>query len=362
VKNNIIFIDENIPLLDSALAQCGKIVKFNGRNLTNNDLTANNCNILFVRSTTKVDEHLLKGSNVKFVGTATSGTDHISIVYLRKKLIYFADAKGSNANSVAEYVVYSILKWAEINQTNLKNKTIGIIGFGCVGKLVAKYANYFQMKILVNDPPLFDSGFIFPDFTSYSELNELVSSSDIITIHVPYTGRGIYPTKNLIGELQISKFRNNSLLIHTSRGGVVDEKPLLKGLENKLFYAVIDTWENEPLINSHLAKNTILSTPHIAGYSFEGKIRGVLMMAQAFEQFTGIVPDYEKIFNSLSEYKPLILNEFNNEKNIFLSLGKSRNLENDYFNLKETLSLPEDERARQFDLLRKNYPIRHEIL
>ena len=122
MKDNIIFIDENIPLLAHALADCGIIFQFNGRNLSNNDLKESNCNILFVRSTTNVNENLLKDTNVGFVGTATSGTDHIDIDYLINNSIYFADAAGSNSNSVAEYVVYSILKWADIHKISIKNK------------------------------------------------------------------------------------------------------------------------------------------------------------------------------------------------------------------------------------------------
>ncbi len=199
----IILVDENIPLLAEALRPCGKITGYSGRELSKHELIKSSCSSLFVRSTTKIDSTLIEGTSVKFIGTATSGIDHVDVEYLKINNITFTFAPGSNANSVAEYVVYSILKWRSLIQSEIENKTIGIVGFGNIGKIVARYSNYMGMKILVNDPPLKDSGCDFPEYVEYTGLDELIARSDIITNHVPLTIVGSYPTHNLFNEQNI---------------------------------------------------------------------------------------------------------------------------------------------------------------
>ncbi|MDQ1265955.1 MAG: erythronate-4-phosphate dehydrogenase, partial [Bacteroidota bacterium] len=281
------FIDSNIPLLAETLGSCVDICRFTGRGLSAKELIEGNCKYLFVRSTTKVNRELLDNTPVRFVGTATSGIDHIDSSFLESNRIAFADAPGSNANSVAEYVVFSILKWSLYKGIDLKGKSIGIIGYGNVGKIVGSYADNMKLKVFVNDPPLHDAGFEFPDYCKYSELSE-ISSCNIITNHVPLTNGGLYPTINLLDEKFITDMPNDSLFIHASRGGVADEDALLERMLKKEISGAIDVWYNEPLINSELAGLSIIATPHVAGYSRDGKLRGTLRMAQAFERHSGI--------------------------------------------------------------------------
>ncbi len=362
IDNNIIFVDENIPLLADALKPCGIINNFRGRELTNKNLKENGCNALFVRSTTKLNQALLDGTDVKFAGTSTSGIDHVDTEYLKKEKIYFAYAPGSNANSVAEYVVYSILKWQKLTNSDLKNKTIGIIGYGNIGKIAANYVNYMGLKVFVNDPPLKDSGFSFPDFTKYAELDELCSKSNVITSHVPLTSEGKYKTFHLFNKNNIRLIKNGSLFIHTSRGGLAEEEPLLKRLTNNEIQAAIDVWENEPLINAKLAKAAMLATPHVAGYSREGKLRGAKMLAESFRIYTRLEPDLSEIERELSSYHPMPVEKYMDYDKLFNLLRESRNIDEDTINLLATLELHDSSRIAEFDLLRKNYLLRREIL
>ncbi len=362
MNGHIIFMDENIPYLDEILGSCGEVHRFNGRNLTRDMLVKSGCDILFVRSTTKVNERLLKGTNVRFVGTATSGIDHIDTGYLHSAGITFADAAGSNANSVAEYVFYGILKWLGPKKDSIKDKKIGIIGYGNIGRIVARYANYFGMQVLVNDPPLKDQGYLFPEFTLYSEPEEIFSYCEIVTNHVPLTHTGNYPTAGLIGSRLIEKMPINSLIIHASRGGVIDEKAMLEISGKINLSMVIDVWENEPGISKELALNTLIATPHIAGYSRDGKLRGVAMMARSFYKFTGIKPDMGPVNNELGSYRPMNKDRFEDPEYIYDIIDKKREFRRDHSALMETLSLTDEERMRAFDNLRKNYPVRRESL
>ena len=357
-----IFVDENIHLIADSLNVCGEVTAFNGRKLSNNELCKRGCTSLFVRSTTKVNEKLLRGSDVSFVGSSTSGFDHIEVDYLNNEKIHFAYAPGSNANSVAEYVVYSILKWSLLTESQLTGKTIGIVGYGNIGKLVEKYSVLLGLNVFVNDPPLRVQGYEFPGNVKYAELEELCSKSDMITSHVPLTFEGEYPTYKLFNDSITSMLKNNSLFIHTSRGGVADESFLLNIIKSRNVKAVVDVWENEPLINTGLAKRAMLSTPHIAGYSRDGKIRGALMMAKEYEKYSDTKPDYTVFEEELSMYKPLPKEKYIYHNELFELLKNSRKLDDDDSALRATLELEVTEKAEAFDSLRKNYPLRREIL
>jgi erythronate-4-phosphate dehydrogenase len=289
-KQSVIYIDENIPLLPDVLSDCGELIKFNGRKLDNEFIKKHDCEYLFVRSTTKVNKSLLEDTNVRFVGTATSGIDHIDTQYLSSKGIHFCSAPGANANSVAEYVLYSMFLYSKKLGISLKDKTIGVVGYGNVGKIVAEYAHLMGLKVLINDPPLKNDGFLFPNNLEYVSLNEICESADILTNHVPLTfhGEGKHPTYRLFSPDHIKKIKRSAMIIHTSRGGVIDEDTLLERINKEELIAAVDVFENEPLVNIDVAKAAIISTPHIAGYSYDGKLKGTLMMAQQFQNFSGV--------------------------------------------------------------------------
>ncbi len=355
-----IFIDENIPFLSDILSGYFDIKLFKGRELTAQELIINNCSALFIRSTAIVNSELLSGTNVKFVATATSGIDHIDTEYLKSKNICFASALGSNSNSVAEYVIYSIMKWAFDKSNLLKDKTIGIIGFGNIGTKVGYYADLLGMKVLVNDPPLKDSNYIFPDYIHYCELAELLKNSDIITNHVPLNNSGNYSTLNLLDDSNLNLIKNKSLFIHCSRGKVVNEVALLNSIKNKDISLVIDVFENEPIANKELSERAIFATPHIAGYSRDGKIIGVLMVLNAFAKFKSMKFDLSILTEQLNnDTNPLNINA-NEQLKIYTNIQKSRNIEADSEQFKNIFN--SFDTAKEFDLLRKHYPPKREYL
>lgn len=362
MKENIILIDENIPLLSQMLDNCGKVNTFTGRLLSNNDLINSGCDVLITRSQTKVNEELLSGTMVKFVATATAGIDHIDVKYLKNNRIVFANAPGANANSVAEYVVYAILKWADIIKIDIAGKSLGIIGYGNIGKLVAKYGKLLGMKIFVNDPPLKEMSFRFPDYVEYSELDEICEISNVITNHVPLEFSGKFPTNHLLDGRLIKNIKSNALFIHSSRGGVVDEKSLLCRLEKDEIMLCIDVWENEPDFNTVLAEKAILCSPHIAGYSRDGKLKGTLMVAEAYEKFSSMQPDYAILNEELLYNNKINNDDFNNHSFIRNVIEKSRKFEYDTSLFRNLINLSKDERTKEFDSQRKNYPVRREVL
>ena len=356
-----VYIDENIPLLAECLKSTCNVTKFSGRLLTNEALIHDNCDALIVRSVTKVNESLLAGTNINFIGTATAGMDHIDTAYLKKKKINFYNAPGSNANSVAEYVIYSILKWSFLKNANLENKSIGIVGFGNVGKIVGYYAYRMGMQVFVNDPPLLDSGFIFPQYANYLQLEELCSKCDIITNHVPLEKEGKYPTFRLFGSNNLSLLNPDSLFIHTSRGFVVDEAVLADKVLEKNITTIIDVWENEPDFNTALARNSLIATPHIAGYSYDGKLKGALMMARQLSSFYQIEPGINLILEELNSDMNLSLN-FKDFHSIFSTLNENRQIDEDNFLFQLLYDLTIEEKKKGFDGIRKNYPVRRESL
>lgn len=357
-----IFVDENIPYLAEALRKCGNVSEFAGRKLTNKQLKANNCRALITRSTTKINEELLQNTQVEFIGTATSGTDHVDEDYLALNFIDFASAPGANANSVAEYVVYVAIKWAKRENIELNEKKIGVIGFGNIGSIVAEYFDRMGLKVLINDPPLEELSTEFPKKFQYAELDELLSECDIITNHVPLTKDGNHKTYKLLNADNMNNIKDGSLFIHASRGGVVDEAKLIELIDNHNVTAAVDVWESEPLFNIELAGKAMQISPHVGGYSRDGKLRGVAMMAKAFEIYSGCRPDLSKINRELKEYKPLGKKKFKKYDLLIDLLIENRDFDYDDKSMRELLEQPEKERARRFDELRKYYPQRRESL
>jgi erythronate-4-phosphate dehydrogenase len=357
-----VFGDENIVLLEKIISQYCDYKKFSGRLLTNNDLIQAKCDVLFTRSQTNINSALINNTNVKLIATATSGTDHVDLDYLKKIKIPFYDAKGSNANSVAEYVLYAILKWSFDKIIELKNLKIGIIGYGSIGKIVAYYANSIGLEVIVNDPYLKDSNFIFPDYVKYMELNDLINNSNILTNHVPLTYDGKYPTNNLLNFNNLSVFQNNGLIIHTSRGNVLDESVISWLNFDKSISFVIDVWSKEPNFNSQIADFVFIATPHIAGYSYNGKLNGTKKLVELFEKFSKLNVDKNLLSNEYEKSKNKSIKEFCYLESLLMHLDIRRKIFDDSKVFKELIREPENIRMKEFDNLRKLYPKRYELL
>jgi len=349
-----IIIDENIAFADKAFNHLGVVETVPGRSISNQLLK--DADILIVRSITRVDEHLLKDTNVKFVGTATIGTDHIDLNYLKRKKIAFADAKGCNAFSVAEYVVALFFYLSVKYNFILKDKSIGIVGVGNIGSKVARFAEVLGMEFLLNDPPLERIG-VPGKFVS---LNEILKC-DIITLHTPLNPSGIDKTLHLINKDNLAALKENTILINTSRGAVVNNNDLLETIKRKRIITVLDVWENEPEINSELLERTDIATPHIAGYSYEGKANGTIMIYESLCKFLNAEKKFDFQFPVITD--PVIeinLSErFENNMNQLIS--KIYSIADDSKRMRKISGMSNSEIIKGFDKQRKNYPIRREF-
>jgi erythronate-4-phosphate dehydrogenase len=274
-----IVADPNIPFVREAFAALGEVTLDPGRSISAERIR--DADVLLVRSVTAVNAALMEGSRVKFVATATIGTDHVDEAYLASRGIGFASAAGSNANSVAEYVIAALLELAHRHKFRLSDKQLGVIGVGHVGSRVVRYAEALGMRVLQNDPPR-QRVENLPDFVS---LDRVLTESDIVTLHVPLDDT----TRHLLHRDNMRGFT----LINTARGAVVDNKALLKAIDGeRIRGAVLDVWENEPNISPELLDIVEIGTPHIAGYSFDGKVNGVRAIYEAACKFFGFQPTW----------------------------------------------------------------------
>jgi erythronate-4-phosphate dehydrogenase len=349
----LIIADQNIPFVCEAFSTFGDVVTVSGRDI--HPETVKDASILLVRSITRVDSELLKNSNVRFVGTATIGTDHVDTEYLKLSSIGFAGAPGSNADSVADYITAALVEISRVRGVELSGSSLGIIGAGNVGSRVARRAAALGMRCLVNDPPLqrvCDDG-------SFLKLEEVLSCADFVTIHVPLTVAGPDATFKMADRKFIDKIKNGAILINTSRGEVIDE-PSLIALRNRLGGFVADVWYGEPNINTDMLKIADIATPHIAGYSFEGKLNGVEAVYNAACDFFS----HEKLWNKNSHLtdacRPVIDVSASNNP-IRFCLNRAYDIMADDRKLKLVTGMPYMERAGYFDLLRQQYQHRREF-
>ena len=347
-----ITVDENIAYGKEAFSQFGEVELLHGRKISRDSVIDSDA--LIVRSITKVDRNLLEGSNVKFVGTATIGKDHVDLRYLKQNNITFADAAGCNAHAVKEYV-FTVLSGI-LTKKNLKfnDLSIGIIGAGNVGSKVAYCAGALGMKTIINDPPLKRK----TGNKIYRELDEALKA-DIITLHVPLNKEGIDKTIHLLDYERLSRLKDGCILINSSRGGVVDNDALEKLIEKKNFTVILDVWENEPLLNPELLKKVYIGTPHIAGYSYEGKVNGTTMIYSALCKFLNEEETFKvpvaKVDDSVIELRQtgsieLLLD------NLFKRIY---DIKKDDTNLRKILN--EENAGKYFDTLRKEYHLRYEF-
>lgn len=242
---------------------------------------------LMVRSRRRVDEALLSGSRVSFVGTATSGFDHLDVQFLDAAGIAWCAAPGCNANAVAEWCVTALLGLAVRHGLVLEDLTLGIVGVGHVGAALAQKALALDMKVLFNDPPraLAEGAHDFVD------LDALLDASDVVSLHVPLTEAGPFRTRHLADHRFFERIRPGALLLNTSRGEVVDTDALLLAMERgTVLGAALDVWENEPAFRPDLLERVDFGTPHIAGHSLEGKLRGTMMVYEEACRFFELEP------------------------------------------------------------------------
>ena len=240
-----ILIDKYIPFLQGVLDNLAQVCYIEPEQFTPE--AVRDADALIVRTRTQCNRLLLDGSRVQFIATATIGTDHIDLDYCRMRNIRVVSCPGCNAQAVCDYVEEAL------NEVAARQLSIGIVGVGHVGSLVAKMAERRGMRVVLNDPPRGMKGD--------------VTGCDVITFHTPLTRNGTYPTYHLCDGNFLSRCQPDALIINAARGGVVDEKALLDSTQR----FVIDTWEGEPNISSKVLDRALLASFHIAGYSVQGK-------------------------------------------------------------------------------------------
>ncbi|PLK59203.1 4-phosphoerythronate dehydrogenase [Candidatus Palibaumannia cicadellinicola] len=278
-----ILVDENMPYAQALFSRLGEVEVVNGRQITAQNILA--ADALIVRSVTRVDQSLLDGSLVQFVGTATAGIDHIDQTWLEQAGIRFSSAPGCNAIAVVEYVFSALLWLAQRDGFDLRDKIVGIIGVGNVGSLLHQRLYTFGVPTLLCDPPQAEAGAI----GDWKPMAKLVAEADILTLHTPLTYHGPHTTWHLVNDEMLSALPSaKRILINTCRGAVVDNAALLRALKGgKLLTVVLDVWESEPELLLPLLARVDIGTAHIAGYSLEGKVRGSIQVYNAYSAFLG---------------------------------------------------------------------------
>ncbi|MHC5060859.1 MAG: 4-phosphoerythronate dehydrogenase [Planctomycetota bacterium] len=353
-----VIADANIPFVEECFSSFGDVTAVSAGEITSRILS--DADILLVRSVTKVDKALLERSGVKFIASATSGFEHIDTDYLRSRRIGFAYAPGSNANSVAEYVICALLAVAKKHKFELEQKSIGIIGVGHVGSKVAAKTGALGMKVLLNDPPL-QRRTHDPKYLTLDKLYDC----DFVTVHTPLTFEGIDKTFHLADEAFFNSLKEGSFFINTARGAVADTGALKAAIKShKLAGAVLDVWENEPDIDNELLLKAELSTQHIAGYSLDGKIAGLIMIYQAACEFFNFEPEYTADdFLPEPETRQITIDPAaDTEQNIIANTVQQIYVINrDDFNTREILIVSPGQRAAWFRNLRRNYAVRREF-
>ncbi|MHC4203265.1 MAG: 4-phosphoerythronate dehydrogenase [Planctomycetota bacterium] len=353
-----IVADANIPFVKECFSSIGEVTTIGGREMTPWNVA--DADILLVRSITPVGVDLLAGSKVRFVGTATIGFDHIDLGFLDSSNIGFASAPGSNANSAAEYVIAGLLDIAQKYALDLEGRSIGIIGVGNVGSRVAKKCAAMGMDVYLNDPPLQRQ----TGDAKYLPLEKLYDC-DFITFHTPLTFEGRDKTYRLADEKFFKSLKHRCVFINASRGGVVDGSALKSAIKSgRLRAVVLDVWENEPDIDVELLEMVDIGTPHIAGYSLDGKIAGMIMIYKAACEYFDLEPkfDMEDFLPEPAVPELRINTNISNEQDALLgAVQKIYRIDKDDTRLRRVLDKPAEGRGKYFDSLRKGYHVRREF-
>lgn len=312
---------------------------------------------LLIRTVTKINSDTWQGipENLQFVGTGSSGTDHVDIPFLQSHDISFADAGGCNARSVAEYVAAALLLWADDQGIDLEKKSVGIVGVGHVGTEVNKLLAVLGVKTILHDPPRTERD---PNFQS-AKLSEVLSA-DILTFHTPLTQNGDHSTLHWLDKkkLEAGPF---DLVINTARGGVIDEQALLSAYDtNTVQNFVLDVWEHEPAFDTVMARNAWIKTPHIAGYSIQAKLRASKMIAVALcKHFELFMPESGKnLLNARTGRVQIDDHENLDFSDLLNQLHPIRSYDRE---LEKLIELPEKEKSHRFNKLRAEYPLRNEF-
>ncbi|MDP2990243.1 MAG: 4-phosphoerythronate dehydrogenase [Kiritimatiellota bacterium] len=372
-----IICSTNIPYAEEAFRPLGNLTILAPQEITADRVR--DADVLVIRSTLRVNRALLEGSRVRFVGTATIGTDHLDLAYLDQAGITWCAAPGCNANSVAEYVITALLCLGQRHGWTLEGKTIGVVGVGNVGRRVVQKAQALGLRVLQNDPPRRAA----ENNPVFLPLEQVLAEADILTLHVPLTKTGPYPTWHLAERRFFEQIKPGVVWLNAARGAAMDSDAFLESrAAGKVAYAVLDTWEGEPVFRTDVLAKVDIATPHIAGHSFEGKAMGTVMVYHSLCRFLDIEPtwtlkgqlppadrlppplvpeirlDLPAVLRSAMQAGPAGLSE---EAALWRIVRPVYDIEADDQRLRAGAAADPQTRGEHFEQLRKNYPIRREF-
>ncbi len=346
-----IIIDNKIPFIKSVLEPFMDVDYMAGNEVDKE--VCEGADALMIRTRTKCNAKLLEGSSIKFIASATIGYDHIDTEYCGKSGIKWTNAPGCNSGSVLQWVMAALLYQAKKRKIDLTKRTLGVIGVGNIGAKIVNFAEHAGIPVLLNDPPRER----MEGRCGFVSLNTILKECDIITFHVPLIKSGVDKTYHLVDKDFLSQLRPGTVLINSSRGEVINNTDLLGYMNNKLIQDVLlDVWENEPDINLQLLEKALVATPHIAGYSLDGKANGTAYAVQALSRHFGL---------PLEDWFPEVQDE--KEQNRLIKINASFKSFQEIIQEISELSYPigEDvrglkEKPQRFESLRGNYPVRRE--
>lgn len=348
-----IIADDKIPFLKGVFEPVADIDYYSGKEI--NSEIVKNADALITRTRTKCNEELLDGSSIKLITTATIGYDHIDTKYCEENNIKWFNAPGCNSGSVKQYITSALFTIAEKEKFNLADKTIGIVGVGNVGSKIQNVAEALGMKILLNDPPRErkEGG------KNFCSLDKIKNESDIITFHLPLNKNGIDKTYQLADDLFFDQLKKKPIIVNSSRGEVVKTSSLKNAIkEGKISNVILDVWENEPEIDLELLDIVDIATPHIAGYSADGKANGTSVCVNAINEYFNLgltknwFPENVPIVKNGNEISVNTKNK--SEQNIFADIIFST-----YKILEDDMRLRIS--PQTFEKQRGDYPIRREF-
>ena len=346
-----IVADDKIPFLKGALEPYAEVVYIPGKQIKMEMLKDSDA--LLIRTRTICNENLLKGTSIRFIGTATIGFDHIDTDYCSKNKIIWTNAPGCNSSSVQQYIAAALLRISSEHHFSLKDKTLGIIGVGNVGSKVEKFARSVGMNVLLNDPPRAR----IEGKKNFHSLNTVLSGSDILTVHVPLNIVGEDQTWHLFNEESFKKIKRGAWFLNSSRGEVSDTYSLKNALNSGMLSgAVIDVWENEPNIDPELLQQAFIATPHIAGYSTDGKANGTSMVVNSLTKYFNLPSENwypSDVPPPASPYISIDCNNKSEEEIIREAVIHTYNIDKDNSMLRISI--------QNFEKLRGDYPVRREF-
>ncbi|MBW2464606.1 MAG: 4-phosphoerythronate dehydrogenase [Deltaproteobacteria bacterium] len=350
-----ILVDAAIP---GSFDDLGQVTRLAGEDIDRGALTG--VDALIVRSVTRVDSALVSGTPVDFVGSATIGQDHVDVGWLARAGITFANARGCNANAVTQFVLATVVGAARHNSDWAESSTVGVVGHGAIGGRVARLFRALGRTVLVSDPPQ-QAVALDPDVT-YVPLPQLIEECGVVSVHVPLTRDGAHPTHHLFGAAELGRMPADALLVNTSRGAVIDHRVLAAG--GYAGFLALDVWEGEPnLCWPVLADARVLwRTPHVAGYSREGKATATAMIRRALAEHRGLA-----VSETGCAFSPQVVSTEGLPSRLAAHeaaawcLLQACPLVADDRAMRSLLDLPEAERAGAFSRQRANYPLRAEF-